>query len=42
VRLSPHVYNSQEDIAAVLALIGEIVASRPMEATSTGNGASEA
>jgi selenocysteine lyase/cysteine desulfurase len=42
VRLSPHVYNSQEDIVAVLALIGEIVASRPMEATSAGNGAGEA
>jgi selenocysteine lyase/cysteine desulfurase len=29
VRLSPHVYNSLEDIGAVLALIGEIVASWP-------------
>lgn len=38
VRLSPHVYNSQEDIVTVLALIGEIVASQSMEATLLGEG----
>jgi selenocysteine lyase/cysteine desulfurase len=38
VRLSPHVYNSQEDIVTVLALISEIVASQSMEATRLSEG----
>jgi selenocysteine lyase/cysteine desulfurase len=33
VRLSPHVYNSHDDIGAVLSMLGDMVASRPTEAS---------